>query len=132
MLRQVARWLLPGAVHGWGRARLHHYRQRQYQRLPAVSEADFGRLLTAGVVNAHQLELGLLQHLPVIGPAEAAGFVRAARMHPALALHAARSLAGMPALLALYHSHPSRPSRRALRLWSRAVARVCGDRPDVP
>lgn len=98
----------------------------------SLDAADFGRLLTAGVVNAHQLELGLLQHLPVIGPAEAVGFVRAARLHPALALHAARSLAGMPALLALYHSHPSRPSRRALRLWSRAVAKVCGDRPDVP
>ncbi len=97
----------------------------------SLDAADFGRLLRAGLVNANQMSLGLLQALPRIGPDELLGFLSAARLHPALAGRAAASLAGMPALIALYRAHPERPGARALGLWSRAVARICRDRPDV-
>lgn len=97
----------------------------------SLDAADFRRLLRAGLVNPRQMALGLLQALPQIGPDEVLGFLRAAQLHPALAGRAAAALAGMPALIALYRAHPERPSARALALWSRAVARLCRERPDV-
>ena len=97
----------------------------------SLGAADFARLLAAGVVNARQMEFALRQVLPEIGPVEASGFLRVLGAYPKLAAHAARSLAGVPGLIALYRNHPARPSPRALRLWSRAVATLCGERPDV-
>lgn len=102
--------------------------RRLTQRLDA---ADFGRMLRAGLVNRRQMALGLLQALPEIGPTEVLGFLTAARMYPSLAGRAASALAGIPALIALYRAHPERPSPRALALWSRAVAGICRERPDV-
>jgi len=97
----------------------------------SLDAADFGRMLRAGLVNPRQMALGLLQALPEIGPSEVLGFLAAARLHPSLAGRAAAALAGMPALIALYRAHPERPGPRALALWSRAVARLCRERPDV-
>lgn len=124
-------WAWQAAFHAEHGALLAAY--DLFRRLTqSLDAADFGRLLRAGLVNPRQLELGLAQRMPVIGLDEVAGFVRAARLHPTLAAKAARSLAGMPALTALYQAHPTRPSRRALRLWSRGVAALCAERPDVP
>ena len=92
---------------------------------------DYRQLLGLGLVTPRQLALGLEQVLPALGVGEVFGALRTARARPRLTAMAAMALAPTPAVVHMYHTYPDAPGPRKFRLWSRSVAALFGERPDV-
>ncbi len=76
-------------------------------------------------------DASLAQRMPAIDAAQVAKLARGGARVPRVALPFAAAAGRMQHARALYAAHPQGTSRRALGVWSRAVAAVLGDRPDV-
>jgi hypothetical protein len=101
--------------------------RRATQRL---SGADLAAHMAGGVVDAATSRAALDQRIPAVRPGAAAATAwRAARM-PGRALALVAAAARMPLVAALYARYPLEPDERALRVWARAAAALCGHRAD--
>lgn len=92
---------------------------------------DVDKLLLAGFLPESNMRLGLEQRSPVPTAREILGLLGAVARAPSLGAKLLPFAARIPAVLALYSLYPKKPGRRALRAWSRAVARSAGLRPDL-
>jgi len=100
---------------------------RRFSQRLAVDEVE--RLVTSGLMNEETLAAGLEQRLPEVGvrdvPTRLAALVRGGGLSARMLGVAAR----MAAVSGLYAAYPATPGR--LRPWSRTVARIFGDPPDL-
>ncbi len=95
-----------------------------------LTGAEVEALLESGLLTEAGYGAGLDQRLPSPEVDDLLAIGRGALRRPMLAARVAPALAKMAPLIALYGRYPERPGRR-LRLWSRAVAAIFGERPDL-
>jgi len=96
-----------------------------------LSSEEFRKLLASGLM-AHSGTLDALdQKMPKIPVGELVGMAAAATKSPGLAVGFAPSVLKMGAVFALYRRYPKTPDLARLKRWSRAVARLFGDPPDL-
>lgn len=100
--------------------------RRFSQRLPL---ADLRDMMAAGLMDPELARAGMNQELPEPSPALLARKLPALARRPALAARLGSVTARMALARALYARYPGQPSR--LPGWSRRVAGLFGDRPDV-
>ena len=101
--------------------------RRHSQQLRAE---DLATLMRAGLLDAASATAGASQRLPELDPAMARAKLEALTRAPKHALALAAVGARMAAVAGLYLGYPD--DRERLPLWSRAVARLVGDRqPDI-
>lgn len=94
-----------------------------------LSIADLDRLMASGLMDPAMARAGMAQELPRLDLRAAARKALALPRAPRLAVRMSGVLARMGAALALYKRYPAEPAR--LPAWSRRIARVFGDAPDV-
>lgn len=97
----------------------------------ALAGEDVQRLIEAGLLSEPNYRAGLEQRLPVPDARDLVQTLRGTARAPRLAARLAPTFARLPLAVALYRAHPETPDPRALARWSRRVARLFGDRPDV-
>lgn len=94
-----------------------------------LSVGDLERLMESGLMDPVMARAGMAQALPQLDLRVAARKALALPRAPRLAVRMSAVLARMGAALALYKRYPEDPAR--LRVWSRRIARVFGDPPDI-
>lgn len=95
-----------------------------------LSADELRALITAGLMDATTSAAGMSQVWPTLSPSDAGEKLARAAQRPRLAAEIGTVLARMGAAAALYRAFPRSQGRR-LRAWSRAVAAIFGDAPDV-
>jgi flavin-dependent dehydrogenase len=95
-----------------------------------LSSDEVRGLITAGLMDASTTGAGMAQRWPRLEPADARKKVLRAGGQPRLAARIGGVLARMGAVAALYKAYPNSKKRR-LKAWSRAVAAVFGEPPDI-
>ncbi|MBT8492801.1 MAG: FAD-dependent monooxygenase [Deltaproteobacteria bacterium] len=102
-----------------------------FRRFSSTLTADqLAWMMDSGVMDPELARAGLAQEFPRPTPRNLAGKLPALSGHPRLASRMATMVAKMIATRALYARYPSRPE--TLPAWSRRIARVFGDPPDLP
>lgn len=94
----------------------------------AMRPGDLEALIETGLMDADSARFGLTQALPALPPEVLLRKFAAAVSVPRLAARAVMVGAKMAAANALYARYPE---ERGLKTWSRLVATLFGDRPDV-
>jgi menaquinone-9 beta-reductase len=98
----------------------------------AQDEWQIEAMLSAGLMSPASYEAGLAQQIPVMDLVEGVRTAAALARHPRVGAGLLATAARMGPAVALYRRHPQRPDPVALGRWSRRVARVFGDPPDIP
>lgn len=96
-----------------------------------LSPEESDQLLSTGLIDAATFRAGLNQDLPTLSLASLKENVRGLVSAPSLSLKAAPWIARLAAAHVLYRAYPQRPNMSALKRWSRSLAAVFGDPPDV-
>lgn len=91
---------------------------------------DIARMIASGLMDADAARAGMVQAMPRLSLRALPRKLGALARSPALAKRLGRVIASMLAVRVLYARYPRDPAE--LPHWSRTVARVCGDSPDVP
>ena len=102
--------------------------RRFFQQLPQERVQELPEL---GLINVNTFKLGLEQQPPRPALADMLRLLRGLARSPRFAASLRGPGARLPAVYALYRAYPRHPGERRLRLWSRAVGRVAGQRPDL-
>ncbi len=97
----------------------------------ALRGEDLGALIEARVVDPAGTAAGLDERMPPLTPGAAAAALRATRHSPQPVAAMAPAIARMAAAQPLYRRYPAEPSVRGLHAWSRAVAGLFGEEPDL-
>lgn len=103
-----------------------------FRRMNSAVGADVvDTLLGAGVVTPKGLGDGLDIRMPAPGLIDAARIAAGALRKPRATAQVLPTVARMPAVKRLYDGYPHTPDTHALARFSRRVARVFGDTPDI-
>ena len=94
-----------------------------------LTVADVERMMASGLMDPTMVRAGMSQSLPKMTPPAAASKVRGLARAPDLALRMAATLVRIPVVLGMYSSYPANLAQ--LPRWSKLVARVFGETPDV-
>ncbi|RJO65819.1 MAG: FAD-dependent oxidoreductase [Myxococcales bacterium] len=95
----------------------------------AGEETD--RLLTSGLLGPDMMRFGLDQKLPKAKASGVASMAKGFAREPRLAGRMALTAARLPLVVAAYKLYPRRPDLDALAGWSRRVAKLFGEKPDL-
>ncbi len=101
------------------------------RRSQSFDGAEVERLFEAGLLSEDSYRAGLLQRLPVPDVREMAATLRAALRSPLLTARMAPTFARFAPAVALYRRAPDAPDDAALARWSRRVAKVFDEPPDL-
>lgn len=103
-----------------------------FRRLSQSLEADgVARMIESHMMNPGTFISGLHQVLKPPPLGEFPALVRGAWREPRVVKAAAPLAAKVPLLQVLYRNYPARPDRAALARWSRRVAALFGETPDL-
>jgi len=94
-----------------------------------LSVEDLEQMMTSGLLNAELARAGMEQRLPSMHPAQAAVLAIGAATRPLLAARLGAALPKLLAARALYRRYPQSPFE--LTTWSRRIAAIFGDAPDL-
>jgi len=97
----------------------------------SLDQSDLAILMENGLINEASSEAGMTQAYPQPSLKEIKGFAKTLLACPKLAIKATPQSVKMTALIALYKAYPSKPSLTQIKLWSKAVAKVFENEPDV-
>ncbi len=92
---------------------------------------DIENLLSAGLINKVGYNAGLEQRIPRFKPGDYLLLLRSALRKPKISLRMLPRLARMPMVRFAYRRYPANPSTKRIRRWSRTVAWLIGDSPDL-
>ena len=96
----------------------------------AMSEAGVEKLLSSQLMTGHSLMAGLRQQMPELHSGDMLAAVGGAVQAPLIAARAIPAIMKMGPVYALYRLYPQKADTWKLKQWSRAVARIFGDKPD--
>lgn len=94
-----------------------------------LSVADFEAMMASGLIDERMARSGMDQEMPRLGVGDLAGKLAALGRTRQLAGRMARLAAVLAAVRVLYARYPADPAH--LPAWSRAVARLFGEPPDI-
>jgi len=97
----------------------------------SLSEGEVETLLASGLLTENSCRAGLVEELPRLSPSDLLATLRGAVVAPGLALRLLPALARMPLVASRYRRYPLEPDLDRLKSWSRSVARLFGENPDV-
>ncbi len=94
-----------------------------------LSRDELAAMMISGLMSPELARAGMEQRLPSLGPVQAGRLAVASARHPRLAAKVAKSVPRVLATRAHYRRYP--PSPADLRTWSRRIARIFGEVPDL-
>ncbi len=97
----------------------------------SLSEGEVESLLASGLLTENGCRAGLVEEMPRLSPPDLLATLRGAVVAPRLALRLLPALARMPLVASRYRRYPQEPDLGRLKSWSRSVARLFGEKPDV-
>lgn len=97
----------------------------------SVTRDDLALMLEKGMINADSSRLALIKEIPVPTLNEAQAFIRTVLKKPQFSFKAIPQSAKMPALFSLYKLYPQSPDMNKIKLWSKTVAGIYGNKPEI-
>ncbi|MDD5225526.1 MAG: FAD-dependent oxidoreductase [bacterium] len=97
----------------------------------SLSEGEVEALFASGLLTENSCRAGLIEEMPRLSFSELLATLRGAVVAPRLALRLLPALARMPLVASRYRRYPLEPDLDRLKKWSRSVARLFGENPDI-
>ncbi len=96
-----------------------------------LTSEDIGALLFSGLNSPTTSFAAINQHMPPLSPSEIVRLLFASIKAPSLAGRMLPEVAKMNLVYRLYERYPRRAEPKHLKRWSRAVARIFNETPDI-
>jgi len=97
----------------------------------SLSEDEVETLIASGLLTENGCRAGLIEEMPRLSPSDLLATLRGVVVAPRLAFRLLPALARMPLVASRYRRYPLEPDLDRLKSWSRSVARLFGETPDL-